>query len=139
MDNTSRVSLEDSLYLIQMARETALAKGRQTQASRLSPVEEEMRGLVSLSKQPSTSTAPSAGILGQSDFKKMLEVSQTRNSTQIQSVSSSTVADRNRVVTAMASAEMSDIDIARQMGMTRDEVRLVLNVQQKGKSGETMK
>ena len=41
-----KVSLEDSLYVLQLARETALAQNRQAQAKRMTPVVEEMRGLV---------------------------------------------------------------------------------------------
>jgi hypothetical protein len=39
--------------------------------------------------------------------------------------------ERNKVVAAMAEGGMSDLDIARQMGMTRDEIKLILNVHQK--------
>ena len=45
-NNIPKVSLEDSLYVLQLARETALAKNRQAQAKRMIPVVEEMRGLV---------------------------------------------------------------------------------------------
>ena len=34
----------------------------------------------------------------------------------------------------MAAAKMSDVEIARQFGMSRDEVRLILNVQNTSKS-----
>lgn len=39
------------------------------------------------------------------------------------------IGERNQMVRAMASGGMSDLDIARQLGMTRQEVRLVVSVQ----------
>jgi hypothetical protein len=136
MNNIPKVSLEDTLYLIQMMRETALSKGQNAQANRLTPVESEIRGLVTNNRQSnpaSTPTPPPAsGILGQSDFQKLLEVSQNR-APGAQPVSSThAVLERNRMIQAMSAANMSEIDIARQFGVTRDEVSLILSVQQKG-------
>jgi hypothetical protein len=132
MSNIPKVSLEDTLYLIQLARETALANGKQEQASRLTPVAEEMRKVVTVSRQAPTS-APS-GLLGQSDFQKLLEVSQTKSTPAPTAVTSSTVADRTHIVGAMASSGMSELEIARQLGMPRDEVKLVLNLQNRNKT-----
>ena len=130
MTNISRVSLEDSLYVIQLARETALAQNRQTQARRMGPLVEEMRGLVANPPQSMT-TPPSTGMMGQSDFKTLLNISQTK-ANQPQSVeSTSSALERNRLIGAMAEANMSDVDIARQFSMTREEVQLVLSFQQK--------
>jgi hypothetical protein len=42
--------------------------------------------------------------------------------------------ERNRLIGAMAEANMPEIDIARQFSMTREEVRLILNVQQKNRN-----
>ena len=145
-NNISRVSLDDTLHLIQLMRETALAKGRQAQADRLDPVVDEMRGLAKTAGASAVqpSAAPSApGILGQSDFKKLLEVSQSRvgavgtGSAAAQPAASgslSSTLERNRLVASMAAAKMSDVEIARQFGMSRDEVRLILNVQNTFKS-----
>jgi hypothetical protein len=133
MSNIPRVSLEDSLYVIQLARETALAQNRQVQAKRMAPVVEEMRSLVSNPPQ-STTIPPSLGVMGQSDFKTLLGVTQSRvNQTQTVE-STASVMDRNRLMGAMSEANMSDVDIARQFSITREEVQLVLNVQQKNKS-----
>ena len=130
MTNISRVSLEDSLYVLQLARETALAQNRQTQARRMGPLVEEMRGLVANPPQSMT-TPPSTGMMGQSDFKTLLNISQTK-ANQTQSVeSTSSALERNRLIGAMAEANMSDVDIARQFSMTREEVQLVLSFQQK--------
>lgn len=129
MTNVSRVSLEDSLYVLQLARETALAQNRQTQAKRMGPLVEEMRGLVA--NPPQTTTPPSTGVMGQTDFKTLLNISQEK-ATQPQSVDSvSSVLERNRLIGAMAEANMSDVDIARQFSMSREEVQLVLSFQQR--------
>lgn len=126
MSNISRVSLEDSLYVLQLARETALAQNRQTQAKRMGPLVEEMRGLVA--NPPQTMTPPSTGVMGQTDFKTLLNISQAKAS-QTQTVSA---LERNRLIGAMSEASMSDVDIARQFSMSREEVQLVLSFQQKG-------
>jgi hypothetical protein len=143
MSSIPKVSLDDTLHLVQLMRETALSKGRETQAKRLSPVMDEMRNLAQAA-QSQVSAPASAGILGQADFKKLLSVSQTKATQPVQSTqassapqgtsSLSSILERNRLISAMSAASMSDVDIARQFGMSRDEVRLVLNVQQSGQS-----
>jgi len=130
MNNIPKVSIEESLYVLQLARETALAQNRQAQAKRMSPVVEEIRGIVASTAQASTA-APSSGLMGQSDFKTLLQTTQARASQPSATDSTAAVLERNRLIGAMASAKMSDVDIARQFSMTRDEVQLVLNVQQK--------
>jgi hypothetical protein len=132
-NNIPRVSLEDSLYVLQLARETALAQNRQAQAKRMLPVVDEMRTLVANAPQ-STSTPPSEGVMGQSDFKALLGVSQARGNQPQGINSASSVMDRNRLIGAMSEAKMSDVDIARQFSISREEVQLVLNVQKKNKS-----
>jgi hypothetical protein len=131
-NNIPRISLEDSLYVLQLARETALAQNRQVQAKRMMPVVEEMRNLATSVPQ-STSTPPSTGVMGQSDFKTLLNVSQERVNQSQNVTSTASMMDRNRLIGAMAEADMSDMDIARQFSMTREEVQLVLSVQQKNK------
>jgi hypothetical protein len=132
MSNIPRVSLEDSLYVIQLARETALAQNRQAQAKRMAPLVEEMRGLVAM--PPTTTIPPSTGVMGQSDFKALLDVTQSRVNQTPTVDSTASIMDRNRLIGAMSEANMSDVDIARQFSITREEVQLVLNVQQKNKS-----
>jgi hypothetical protein len=132
MSSIPRVSLEDSLYVLQLARETALAQNRQAQAKRMMPVVEEMRTLVS-NTAGSTSTPPSTGVMGQADFKTLLNVSQARVDQPKSIDSTASVIERNRLIGAMAEANMSEVDIARQFSMTREEVQLVLNTRMKNK------
>lgn len=131
MSNISRVSLEDSLYVLQLARETALAQNRQTQARRMGPLVEEMRGLVA--NPPQTATPPSTGVMGQSDFKALLNISQAKVNQPQTIDSTASVLERNRLIGAMSEANMSDVDIARQFSITREEVQLVLSFQHKSR------
>jgi hypothetical protein len=132
MTNIPRVSLEDSLYVIQLARETALAQNRQAQAKRMAPLVEEIRGLVANPPQAVTAT-PSTGVMGQSDFQTLLNVSQAKVHQSETVESTASVLERNRLIGAMSEANMSDVDIARQFSMTREEVQLVLKVQQRNR------
>jgi len=132
MTNIPRVSLEDSLYVIQLARETALAQNRQTQAKRMAPLVEEMRGLVANPPQ-SVAAAPSTGVMGQSDFQTLLNVSQAKIHQAGTVESTASVLERNRLIGAMSEANMSDVEIARQFSMTREEVQLALEVQKRNR------
>ncbi len=127
-----KVSLEDSLYVLQLAREAALAKNRQAQVNRMNPVVEEMRGLVANSYQTPSAT-PSNGVMGQSDFKALLNVAQSRPSQPAAINATQSVMERNRMIGAMAQANMSDVEIARQFSMSREEVQLILSAQQKAR------
>ncbi len=131
-NNIPKVSLEDSLYVLQLARETALAKNHQAQADRMNPVVEKMRGLVANSYQAPTAT-PSSGVMGQSDFKALLDVAKSRPSQPTAVEATSSAMERNRLIGAMSEANMSDVDIARQFSMGRDEVQLILSAQQKAR------
>jgi hypothetical protein len=131
-NNIPKVSLEDSLYVLQLARETALAKNRQAQANRMNPVVEQMHGLVANSYQSQPST-PSSGMMGQSDFKALLDVARSRTSQPSSVDSVSSAMERNRLIGAMSEANMSDVDIARQFSISREEVQLILSAQQKGR------
>lgn len=136
MSNIPKISLDDTFTLLQLMRETALVKGRQAQAEKLNPVMEEMRTLVQSAKKAEpaaipVNTSPVGGILGQADFQQLLELSQSRPAAPTPPKLAVDPLERNRMVTAMAGAEMSEVEIARQMGMTREEVRLILNVQQR--------
>lgn len=126
MSSIPQVSLEDTYTLMQLVRETALAKGRTDQADQLTPVVNEMRSVVS-SARTTSSVPASTGVLGQADFKQLLEISQEKVNAAEASQNSVSITERNRLVKAMASAEMSSLDIARQMGMSREEVDMVVN------------
>jgi hypothetical protein len=134
MNEISSFSLDDTFHLIQLARETARMKGREDQANRLTPVVNEMRQLVTSAREPKVShLAPPANPTTPSEFRKLLESTQAASSFG-SSTAVITSLERNRLVTGMAAANMTDIDIARQLDMTREEVRLVLSVSSKMKT-----
>jgi len=124
--------LNDTLNLIQLARETALRRGRQAQASRFAPVEQNLQKAVTAARE-NRAAADSQGLMGQKDFKTLLNISQTDGT---QGISAARISERNQMVRAMSSGGMSDLDIARQLGMTRQEVRLVVSVQRQSAYGK---
>jgi DNA-binding NarL/FixJ family response regulator len=132
MNTISSNLLSDTLNLIQLARETALDKGNQSQAERLSPVVTNLRNLVKTTQEPRLSTT-STSLMAQDDFRTLISAAQQKPS-QSGQISQSSPTERNQIINAMAAGGMGDIDIARQMGMTRDEIRLVLNLNQVSKS-----
>ena len=119
--------------MLQLARETALAQNRHTQAKRMMPVVEEMRGLVTSGYQQAQTTSPSVGVMGQPDFKALLSVANSQTSQVPAADSTASVMERNRLISAMSGANMTEIDIARQFSMSREEVHLILSTQQKSK------
>ncbi|MCB9134635.1 MAG: hypothetical protein H6636_04360 [Anaerolineales bacterium] len=132
--------LNDTLSLISLAREAALAKGNQAQADRFAPVAKELHSLVNETRTGSATTANAApskpavsappsstptGVMAESGFQALLAASQSKSRT-VNPLSAAL--ERNQMVAAMGAGGMSDLDIARQMGMTREEVRVVLNI-----------
>jgi hypothetical protein len=120
--------LNDTLNLIQLARETARARGNQAQVDRLTPVADNLRNLVVTAQQPKAPSEPS-GLMAQPDFRLLLEKIQSAPAPGARPAFST---DRNQMVQAMSASGMNDIEIARYTGMTRDEVHLILNVSASG-------
>ncbi len=134
-----------------VARETARLKGEQAQAEKLNPVVNSLTMLIGEAREPkgaqtATSvpanspllgTAPVSDVLAQSDFQTLLKAVKNTGPTTPTNTGNalpwrtSSPLERNQVVIAMADGGMNDVDIARQMGMTRDEVRLVLSAGQR--------
>lgn len=160
MTRISSGLLNNTLNVVQLARETALQMGKQTQATQLSTVVDNLRSVVNTSRATQKPTKPT-GILAQDDFRAMMAASQASSARQVSSASqtpevnaaasssdtlqtvssvsssnstsssqTTSALERNRIIVAMAGGNMSDLDIARQMGMTREEVRMVLNIYQ---------
>ncbi len=121
MERIQNNLLNDTLNLVQLARETARIRGSQQQAEKLSPVVSQLKTLVT--QQSSTASTEPTGILAQDDFQSLLSIEKKTGSSQI-----TDSRERNQVILAMASGGMADVDIARQMGMPRDEVRMVVNL-----------
>jgi hypothetical protein len=129
----SRISsnlLADTLNIVQLARESALQNGKKAQAERLNSVAGPLKSLVSSNQESKPSASPT-GVMAQNDFKALLAAAASAGSPAVASSAAASGMERNKVVAAMAEGGMSDLDIARQMGMTREEIKLILNVHQK--------
>ncbi|MEI8131910.1 MAG: hypothetical protein WCG34_05715 [Leptolinea sp.] len=123
MDKIQNNLLSDTYNLMQLARETARLRGSQQQAEKLSPVVDQLKTLVTQQRASAPTSAQPTGILAQDDFKSLLAVQKNTASNSLTDAK-----ERNQVITAMASGGMNDVDIARQMGITRDEIRMVVNL-----------
>lgn len=126
--------LSDTLNLITLARETALARGQETQAARLTTVVDGLRQVTRTATAPAQTSddrPPAAlGALGQSDFQALLAATQ---GTRLNTAGASAAGERGVVAAAMAAGGMAEVDIARQLGITREEVRLMVSSQGSGR------
>ncbi len=131
--------LNDTLKLVQLAKETAQIRGQTKQADLLAPVADNLQTLATSSNQVKagssvsspTKAEPSSEILAQGDFRTLLSIVQNNGNAATNPVSnifSSSSNDRNRVISAMVDGGMSVLDISRQMGMTRDEVQMYISM-----------
>ncbi len=129
MTNSIPGLLNDTLNLVSLARETALVMGKNTQAQKLTPVVEELRTAVTTAKNPNTveKNAIPTGMMAQNDFQTLLSAAKNTAPAE-RTIPNLAINERNSIVRAMAAGNMTDVDIARQLGMTRDEVGLVLNI-----------
>ena len=118
--------LNDTLNVIALARETALAQGGRDQAARLTPVVNGLRTVATAARQPQVAApaapAKPAGLLAQDDFKTLLSAAQKA---PLNTTPAASAQDRSQVAAAMAAGGMGELDIARQLGVTREEVRLM--------------
>jgi len=122
MENISSNLLSNTLNLIQLARETARARGVEGQVQRFEPVVQKLTSIVE--NERNLQPAPSVGVFEQGDFKSLLAIIQNKNT----GADGNGNGDRRNIVQMMAKGGMNEVDIARQMGMTRDEVRVVVNM-----------
>ena len=122
MTKITSTLLNDTLNVVALARETALARGRQEQAQRLTPVVDGLRSLAAAARDPQP---PVTGPLAGADFRALLAAAQ---SAPLNGAHQSPSPDRTQVAVAMAAGGMTEIDIARQLGVAREEVRLMLSL-----------
>jgi hypothetical protein len=131
--------LNDTYQLVQLARESALAQGKQAHVNKLSPVVENLKSLVNTPRETkpvgasasaqkqNTPASQTTGMMAQSDFQTLLNAAKSAQPSP-KIASSNNIAERNQMVRSMSAGNMMDVDIARKMGMTREEVRLIINV-----------
>ncbi len=125
MEGIQNNLLTDTLSLVQLARETARIRGSQQQADKLSPVVDQLKNLV-VQQRESVPSQPT-GILAQDDFQSLLSLEKKSGPDSL-----SDARERNQVILSMASGGMNEVDIARQLGMPRDEIRMVVNLANSG-------
>ncbi len=125
MSQVTASLLNNTLNVIALARETALARGGKDQADRLTPLVDGLRQVATAARQPQPAASPAAepaGTLAQDDFKTLLAVAQKAPLS-----APAAGQDRSQVAAAMAAGGMGEVDIARQLGLTREEVRLMVS------------
>jgi hypothetical protein len=103
--------LSDTLNLVALAREAALAKGRPAKAEALKPAEEGLRAAAQTAATPSAARLDD-GLQALLTARQAAPVADQR--------------DRLSLAQAMSAGGMADLDIARQLGATREEVQLWL-------------
>jgi len=123
MEKINNSLLNDTLKLMQLAREAARQRGVKDQANQLDPVIDRLQTLANPGSEK-TEERP-AGVLAQSDFKLLMQVvnNEQTNQSPIQNLQ-----ERNKMVNSMSAGGMSELDIAKYLGITRDEVRTILNI-----------
>lgn len=148
MNSVSSVLLSDTLKLIQLARETARIQGQAEHVEKLKPVVDQLKTLAEGASQAKPvpapeksvvqSVTPRGGILAQDDFKTLLAAVQKNQPSQNlpAGLRPTNSLERNQIVISMASGGMSTLDIARQMGMTIDEVNMVIRLNQKSSESQ---
>ena len=131
--------LNDTLNIVQLARQAALARGKKDQAEKLSSVvnglHQVLEGSQNTAKQASAQPKPTlpavSSLLAQEDFRTLLGAVQREPSKPVvesELQGSPQRGERNQIAIAMAAGGMSELDIARQLGMTRDEVHIIVSL-----------
>lgn len=134
--------LSDTLNVVQLARQAALARGAQDKAGKLSSVADKLHEVASQVGVSPASAAPAAAQTPAGSFRSLVSAMQEKNAPgsegdppaapvntgAILPDALAGISERNRLVQAMASGNMSEVDIARQLGLTRDEVRTILSL-----------
>ena len=130
MEKITPKILSDTLNIIQLARESAREQGKKVQEDLLEPVVDQLIKVVNNENSAKVQNS-TVGLLAQEDFRTMMEAANNNRMELMQNISP---IERNQIVTSMASGGMPDVDIARQLGLTREEVRLIIHISQAGRS-----
>jgi len=136
--------LNDTLNIVQLARQAALARGKQDQAEKLSSVVNGLHQALETtqdvkeqaSNSPKPTLAPVSDLLAQDDFRTLLGAVQRESPSKVVTGTSQASqvqgnpqrSERNQIAIAMASGGMAELDVARQLGMTRDEVHILVSL-----------
>lgn len=116
--------LNDTLSFISLAREVALDRGDYERAQRLEKVIHQLQQVaVQTSHKPSN---PPQELPSRSENTSF----PTSPLQRIYEPGIPTINDRNRMVLTMTAGGMSEVEIAKQLGITLEEVRIVLKLSQ---------
>ncbi len=140
--------LNDTLNVVQLARQAALAKGNKERVSALEAIADSLQQVAASSLSENSNQATGKSSLSAAEvknraFKSLLKTVQegskknTSNSAAAIDIFTPEVRsnERNQIIAAMADAGMSDVEIARQFGITRAEVHAVLSLYSAHKEG----
>lgn len=119
----NRSLMNDTLHLMQLAQETARRSGNTQQAEKLDPVVNQFKELIN--REIEAVSVETNSSESSQNFQKILSGS---NGIQNQRNAQLSLNDRNRMIASLSEGGMSDIQIARELNITRDEVRLVINL-----------
>jgi hypothetical protein len=115
--------LNETLNLLLIARETARANGSQEQVEKLTPVVNGIQELV-VAQQGDKPAERLGEISRESNFRKLLEVAQER-----EAGNHSSPLEKAYIVKAMAEGGTPELDIARQLRISQEEVQLIISKQ----------
>jgi DNA-binding NarL/FixJ family response regulator len=116
--------LSDTLNVVQIAQETALRKGNEVQANKMQPVVDKLRSI--LTQERSAAPIEPSSVMKESSFRTLMSLKEQKQDGNISS--NLPVEEKHKIVSALASGGMSETDIAKQLGVARDEVRMIVNL-----------
>lgn len=137
--------LSDTLNVVQLARQAAIARGNPDRAGKFSSVASELHKVVIENGQVK-GNGQAGGLAagetfhaeGDTSFHSLLSAAHQQHEVQQAAPAApapqivinepSDLQERNVLVTAMAAGTMNEVDIARQLGITRDEVRAIISL-----------
>ncbi|MBI9044038.1 MAG: hypothetical protein JEZ06_06110 [Anaerolineaceae bacterium] len=119
MSKNNSLLLSDTLNLIQMAHASASSQESEKIAEKLSPILKRFRELVESERE--TPDKSSSNMQSQKGYK-VFQDDYLEN--QLEGLG----ADRNLMISTMSAKGMSDLEIAKHFGISRDEVRIILNL-----------
>lgn len=129
--------LNDTLNVVQLARQAALAKGHKERVNALETIADSLRYVANGSSGEAISgqsISPSAEDAKEKTYKSLLNAVKEgqrkadMNVVNVPSPNEMKPGERNNIVAAMADTGMAEVDIARQFCITREEVRAILGL-----------
>ena len=117
--------LNETLNLIALARETATNKGDK-RAEHFKPIEEGLLDLMSKAWEADKKQKPS--ILAENQSIQALV--DAANDPNLNGPGRQAALERNQIVASMTAGGMDELEIARHLGMTREEVRMIIKINQ---------